>query len=216
MRLWRAGNSDDPDDYDQADFWVNPAYDEADSPHATAEGLPDDALTFEIETLGMRIYSQEPEDAMLWDELRIGTTWQDVVGPTSGEVPLQAGDADRDFDFDQSDLVRVQIAGKYLTGQPATWGEGDWNGAPGGSQDSPPVGDGQFNQLDIIAALGAGTYLTGPYNAVRAEVRAANGPTSVGHGAGAEVLIPVPEPSTLLLAVLGLVAGLWMGRRATS
>ena len=41
---------------------------------------------------------------------------------------LQAGDADQDLDFDQLDLVKVQIAGKYLTGQAATWGEGDWNG----------------------------------------------------------------------------------------
>ena len=49
-----------------------------------------------------------------------------------GKPKLQAGDADQDLDFDQLDLVQVQIAAKYLTGQAATWGEGDWNGAPGG------------------------------------------------------------------------------------
>ena len=37
----------------------------------------------------------------------------------------QPGDADQDFDFDQLDLIQVQVAAKYLTGQPATWGEGD-------------------------------------------------------------------------------------------
>ncbi len=54
-----------------------------------------------------------------------------------GQGPeLLAGGADQDLDFDQLDLVRVQIASKYLTGQSATWGEGDWNGAPGGQ---PPI-----------------------------------------------------------------------------
>ena len=81
---------------------------------------------------------------------------------------LQAGDADQDFDFDQLDLVRVLQAGKYLTGEPATWGEGDWDGAPGGSVEDeiPPPGNGQFDQLDIIAALNSGKYLTGPYAAL--------------------------------------------------
>ena len=84
----------------------------------------------------------------------------------AGGQSLQPGDADRDYDFDQLDLVQVQIANKYLTGAAATWGEGDWDGGPGGSPDSPPVGDGLFNQLDIIAALNAGKYLTGPYRAL--------------------------------------------------
>ena len=30
----------------------------------------------------------------------------------------------------------VHVAAKYLTGQAATWGDGDWNGAPGGAQGS--------------------------------------------------------------------------------
>ena len=70
-----------------------------------------------------------------------------------GQPQLQAGDANMDLQFNQLDLVQVQIAAKYLTGQPATWGDGDWDGAPGGKQGEPPAGDGQFNQLDIIAAL---------------------------------------------------------------
>ena len=80
---------------------------------------------------------------------------------------LQAGDADQDLDFDQLDLVKVQIANKYLTGQAATWGEGDWDGAPGGSPGSPPAGDGLFNQFDIIAAQQGAAYLTGPYAAIQ-------------------------------------------------
>ena len=75
------------------------------------------------------------------------------------DVLLQAGDADQDLDFDQLDLVQVQVAGKYLTGQDATWGEGDWNAAP------EIQGDGVFDQNDIIAALQANIYLSGPYAA---------------------------------------------------
>ncbi len=80
---------------------------------------------------------------------------------------LKPGDADQDLDFDQLDLVHVQQVGKYLTGRPATWGEGDWNGAPGGTVGSPPPGDSVFNQLDIITALNARIYLTGSYGAVK-------------------------------------------------
>ena len=114
------------------------------------------------------------DDVALWDEeleaediakiAQMGVA--DYLGGGPGGTALQAGDADMDLDFDQLDLVKVQIGGKYLTGQAATWGDGDWNGAPGGEPGSPPAGDSVFNQLDIIAALGAGKYLTGPYAAL--------------------------------------------------
>ena len=89
-----------------------------------------------------------------------------VLGLDGGAPRLEAGDADQDLDFDQLDLVQVQIAAKFLTGTAATWGEGDWNGAPGGEQGAPPAGNGLFDQLDIIAALSADKYLTGPYAAL--------------------------------------------------
>ncbi len=41
--------------------------------------------------------------------------------------------------------------GKYNTGEPATFEQGDWNN------------DGVFDQLDIVAALQTGNYLQGPY-----------------------------------------------------
>ena len=59
------------------------------------------------------------------------------------------GDANRDGQFDQQDIVQVLQGGKYKTGQPADFSEGDWNQ------------DDVFNQLDIVTALQAGTYLSG-------------------------------------------------------
>jgi hypothetical protein len=101
-----------------------------------------------------------------------GQNW--VFNPATGQVslggaprgPLQAGDANMDLRFDQLDLVAVQIAAKYLTGESATWGEGDWDAAPGGSIGNPPQGNGQFDQIDIIMALSNGLYLQGPYVAL--------------------------------------------------
>lgn len=51
--------------------------------------------------------------------------------------------------FNQHDIVQALQGGKYLTDQPATWSEGDWNR------------DGRFDQLDIVAALQAGKYAPG-------------------------------------------------------
>jgi hypothetical protein len=74
------------------------------------------------------------------------------------EPELQAGDANGDYQFDQRDLLQVFRAGKFDSGEPATWQEGDWNG------------DNVFDRLDVIAALQAGNYLEGPYAAAAAEV----------------------------------------------
>jgi hypothetical protein len=126
----------------------------------------------------------------------------------SGAARLQPGDADQDLDFDQLDLVRVQVAAKYLTGQPATWGEGDWDGAPGGEQGAPPAGDGQFDQLDIIAALSGGYYLAGPYAAIAPEGQLTLVGSPQGGGGLGEVdavYVPIPEPSACLLLLLGIV-----------
>lgn len=63
----------------------------------------------------------------------------------------QAGDANRDQQFDQLDLVMALASGKFRTQEPAKWSEGDWNG------------DGLFDNLDIVAALQSGNYLRGHY-----------------------------------------------------
>ena len=167
----------------------------------------------------------------LLDEIRIldEPLEPDLFLLNAGDPVLRAGDADMDLDFDQLDLVQVQIAAKYLTGQPATWGEGDWDGAPGGSPGDPPPGNSMFDQLDIISALAADTYLSGPYGAVNVpweggpESRAIDDTALDQRGefrwragttlpAPIEVaFVPVPEPSTLALLVLGLAMGRRLG-----
>lgn len=71
----------------------------------------------------------------------------DTIEVVVGEI--QAGDANRDFQFNESDLIEIFSAGKYDNGQPATWSEGDWNG------------DGFFDQSDLVAAFSAGNYRSG-------------------------------------------------------
>jgi hypothetical protein len=71
------------------------------------------------------------------------TSWvgREVTPGLVDQLMRIAGDANEDGLFDQSDIVLVLQAAKYLTGQPATWSEGDWNG------------DGVFDQLDLVEAL---------------------------------------------------------------
>jgi hypothetical protein len=134
---------------------------------------------------------------------------------SSLEAALQPGDADQDFDFDQLDLVKVQIAGKYLTGAAATWGEGDWNGAPGGSQGNPPAGNGFFDQLDIIAALNANVYLTGPYAAIADGGVADDGQTSVSYNPGTgEVAVDAPAGVELTSINIDSAGGIFTGDAA--
>ncbi len=58
------------------------------------------------------------------------------------------GDANGDDVFNQLDIIQVLQAGKFRTGEPATWEEGDWNA------------DAVFDRLDIVAALQAGDFDT--------------------------------------------------------
>ncbi len=102
----------------------------------------------------MNLTSNDLGDPVNYEALR------DVLIDTAmaAQVPdLEAGDANGDYRFDQLDLFQVLRAGKYDTGQSATWQEGDWNS------------DGVFNRLDIVAALASGNYLKGPYAAIDAD-----------------------------------------------
>lgn len=60
------------------------------------------------------------------------------------------GDSNLDREFNSADFVAVFAAGKYESGQPALWSEGDWDG------------DGVFNSGDFVKAFGGGGYESGP------------------------------------------------------
>jgi hypothetical protein len=121
----------------------------------------------------------------------------DPFGPVD-PIVLLPGDANQDLTFDQLDIVQVLAAGKYLTNEPATWGEGDWNGGPGGVPGEPPVGDGRFNQLDMVAALQGGAFLTGSYGAIAEGGAKNDGQTSiVYHSETGEIAIDAPAGSEL-------------------
>lgn len=73
------------------------------------------------------------------------------------------GDADLDGEFGSKDFVSVFIAGKYESGEPANWEEGDWSG------------DGVFNSGDFVVAFLGGGYELGP----RMEAAAVPEPSSI-------------------------------------
>ena len=142
----------------------------------------------------------------------VDATFDDVYFQATPPVGLAPGDADQDLDFDQLDLVQVQVAAKYLTGQPATWGEGDWDGAPGGEPGNPPAGDGVFNQLDIVAALGAAQYLAGPYAAIQPNGTTDDEQTSVIYNAfTAEMGVDAPAGKALTSINIDSVSGIFTG-----
>jgi hypothetical protein len=132
-----------------------------------------------------------------------------------GPPALQAGDSNQDLEFNQRDIVAVQIAANYLTGQAATWGQGDWNGAPGGSVGSPPTGDGLFNQRDIVAAQQNGLYLAGPYAAIQPGGTPGDAQTSIVYDpATGEVSVDAPANTELTSINIDSAAAVFTGEPA--
>ena len=156
-------------------------------------------------------------DILTADNSNLERPWQIVLelGPFTQLVPLQSGDANRDLSFDQQDIIQVAQANRYLTGQPATWAQGDWNGAPGGQVDNPPAGDGLFDQNDVIAALSHGLYLSGPYGALLPGGEENDRQTSVGYDARTgEVWVDAPAGVALTSINIDSDSGIFRGEPA--
>ena len=77
---------------------------------------------------------------------------------------LQPGDANRDLIFDESDLIQVAKSQKFQNESPATWEQGDWDGAPSGINHVPPTGDGVFDAQDLNLAYDSGFFRKGAYS----------------------------------------------------
>ena len=190
-------------------FYVNPV---------PGEPEPDTGIvkTENMPGLGRIFITAGSGSAFSVDEIRLGETYFDVTPVLEPVTPaLQAGDADQDLDFDQLDLVQVQVAAKYLTGLAATWGQGDWNGAPGGEPGHPPAGNGLFDQFDIIAAQQGANYLTGIYAAIQPGGRNADGQTSVGYDANTgDVWVDAPAGTELTSINIDSASGIFTGQPA--
>ena len=89
------------------------------------------------------------------------------------------GDANLDGVFDSGDFVVAFTAGKYETGDPAGWADGDFDGNM------------LFDSADFVASFIDGGYEAGPVAAVAA----------------------VPEPSSILLILVGLLGVLRIRRK---
>ena len=96
----------------------------------------------------LRVEGLESRVLLAADVSTLASSCGSLPAADDGDPAYIAGDANRDGQFDQTDIVRVLSTGKYLRDEPAAWSEGDWNA------------DNRFDQMDIIASLQAGDYLT--------------------------------------------------------
>lgn len=102
-----------------------------------ADGMASGDLAFDLNGDG----SVNLSDRQLWVQDLKGT-WM--------------GDADLNGEFNSGDFVAVFTAGKFETGEEATWAEGDWNG------------DKLFNSSDFVTAFSDGGFENGPRAGVAA------------------------------------------------
>ena len=79
-----------------------------------------------------------------------------IESPSPDGFDTYIGDSDLNGQFDEQDIVAGFTAGKYLTGDAASWAEGDWDGNLA------------FDDQDFLAAFIAGGYLQGTRGATAA------------------------------------------------
>ena len=99
------------------------------------------------------------------------------------------GDTNLDWQVDVLDVAYFMAGGKFNTGAPGTWSEGDFNY------------DGLVNVLDAADFLTTGLYDQGSYNLPPDSVVATGS------------VAAVPEPSSIAIAVGGVIAALGWNRR---
>jgi formylglycine-generating enzyme len=99
------------------------------------------------------------------------------------------GDTNLDWQVDILDAANILAGGKFNTGAPGTWSVGDFNY------------DGLVNVLDAADFLSTGLYDQGSYNP----------PPDLLVAAGS--VAAVPEPSSIAIAVGGVIAALGWNRR---
>ena len=126
-----------------------------------------------------------------------GVTYDSHTSVTVDLLQAATGDANGDRQVNFADLWLIFVeSGKYGTGEPATWAEGDVAPSPRGDY----ARDGRLNFYDLWATfVTSGLYNTGIYTGKRATTGVA-----------------VPEPGTVAMlpcGVLGLLLWRWRKRR---
>lgn len=112
-----------------------------------------DVVILDDENVEVGVFNLTEHDLAIQEEYNALRQMLIDTATANNEPQLAAGDANRDYRFDQLDLIQVLRGLKYGTGEPASWEQGDWNG------------DGVFDQVDLQAALQTGNYMQGPYAA---------------------------------------------------
>ena len=113
----------------------------------------------------------------------------DVVDYTDREIWINdlkntwIGDANLNGEFNSGDMVQVFARGKYEKQETAGWADGDWNG------------DTLFGSSDMVAAFVAGGYEKG-----------------LKPGGPKPAVSAVPEPSSMVLILMGMAGLLGMAR----
>ena len=94
------------------------------------------------------------------------------------------GDANLNGEFNSGDMVQVFARGKYEKQEAAGWEDGDWNG------------DTFFSSGDMVAAFVGGGYEKG-----------------IKEGGPNAAVSAVPEPGSLVLVLIGILAVCGSSRR---
>lgn len=226
-KISRADASDDPDDYDQVSVWVDPSASDADSPHAIGEALPEDFLDVSLNSLGLRAFNQEPGDAMWWDALRIGTTWESVTSPMGGQGLAGDFNGNGDLDVEDIDALSADIRAGATTPSQDLTGDGLVNDADRAAWvvdlKNTWFGDanldGEFNSSDFVQVFTTGKFETdidatwsdgdwngdGRFNSSDFVAAFSDGGFEIGPR---PAVANVPEPSGLVLVAFALL-GIW-------
>ena len=177
----------------------------------------EDFASRDVNSDRLRILQGDLADFAIYDVALTQQEIEEIIesGVALPTTALWAGDADMNLAFDQFDVIKVQQTAKYRTGEPATWGEGDWNGAPGGSVDAPPPGNGLFDQFDIIASQIPGHYRTGPYAALPRGGQYDDAQTSVVYDSNTgELSVDAPAGGELTSINIDSASGIFTGDAA--
>ena len=78
VHLGKGADPTHPDDYDQLDIWLNPAFADSGSPVETLIAHSSTAIS-SFSFIDFRAMFLDSDDLVLVDELRLGTTWNDVM-----------------------------------------------------------------------------------------------------------------------------------------